>query len=236
MARIVKDYDDRFMEFLDAAQSLFFSKGYEQTSVQDIINAIGVAKGTFYHYYNSKVDLLNAVVKRIRERVLSAVLPIVEDPTLDATTKFERFFREINNWKLHNHNVILQMLRMLYRDENVLLRIKMTEETRQKAASPLTAIIEQGLVEGVFNVQFPYETAEFILRICEVPSNSLVSALLSGRYDAHSREAMQREIQVFNRCVEHVLGVSENTFNLISAKDLSDWLSVMEEAAVAEAS
>ena len=50
MARIIKEYDERYTEFLDVAQKLFYSKGYEQSSVQGIIKAVNVAKGTFYGY------------------------------------------------------------------------------------------------------------------------------------------------------------------------------------------
>ena len=55
MARTVKEPDVRRNEILDVAQQFFYTKGYEQTSVHDIIDQIGIAKGTFYHYFGSKV-------------------------------------------------------------------------------------------------------------------------------------------------------------------------------------
>ena len=58
MPRTVKDYDERYAEFLDVAQQLFFSQGYERTTVQEIIDTVGVAKGTFYHYFDSKQAIL----------------------------------------------------------------------------------------------------------------------------------------------------------------------------------
>ncbi|MCK4578956.1 MAG: TetR/AcrR family transcriptional regulator, partial [Candidatus Marinimicrobia bacterium] len=54
MARVLKEYDERKTEFLDAARELFYSLGYEQTSVNTIIEKVGVSKGTFYHYFKSK--------------------------------------------------------------------------------------------------------------------------------------------------------------------------------------
>ena len=66
MPRVVKDYDERYAEFLEAAQQLFFSKGYERTTVQEIIKMVGVAKGTFYYYFGSKQAVLEAVVQSIR--------------------------------------------------------------------------------------------------------------------------------------------------------------------------
>ena len=47
MARQVKEYDERYQQFLDVGQQLFYTKGYDQTSIQEIIDAVGVAKGLF---------------------------------------------------------------------------------------------------------------------------------------------------------------------------------------------
>ena len=62
--RIIKEADIRKNEILDAAGILFTEKGYDNTSVTDIMNAVGIAKGTLYHHYKSKEDILNALIKR----------------------------------------------------------------------------------------------------------------------------------------------------------------------------
>ncbi len=59
MVRVTKEYDQRLQELLDTARQLFFEIGYEKTSVNDIIDRVGVAKGTFYHYFKTKEDLLD---------------------------------------------------------------------------------------------------------------------------------------------------------------------------------
>ncbi len=62
MARVVKAADERRSEFIAAAQNLFYSKGYESTSVNDLISVVGVSKGAFYHYFDSKQAVLEALV------------------------------------------------------------------------------------------------------------------------------------------------------------------------------
>ena len=73
MARQVKEYDERYQEFLDVGQRLFYTKGYDQTSIQEIIAAVGVAKGLFYYYFRAKGDLLDAIIER-SENTIQAVL------------------------------------------------------------------------------------------------------------------------------------------------------------------
>ena len=78
MARIIKKHDERKTEFLDTAQELFFTKGYEKTSVEAIIKKMGLSKGTFYYYFKSKEGLLDALIERLSEKILEEVkkLPI----------------------------------------------------------------------------------------------------------------------------------------------------------------
>ena len=56
--------DARREQILRTAEALFYAQGYEQTSVQDILDAIGISKGGFYHHFESKLDLLDAICQQ----------------------------------------------------------------------------------------------------------------------------------------------------------------------------
>src|SRR5690606_12183511 len=152
--------------------------------------------------------------------------------SLDAVSKFVAFFEVINNWKLDNHAILLNMMRMLYQDENALLRLKMFGETRRVITQPLAQIIGEGIASGAFAVDYAYETADIIVRMIEMPSNTFISVLLSGQYDDESLPTMKREIHVFNRSIERVLGVHEGSFDLINVDDLSGWLAFLEKRSI----
>ena len=81
---VKKPPDVRRNELLDSAQDLFFSKGYEATTVADIMERAGVSKGGFYHHFTSKDDLLEALVERMATRAMARLQPILEDKGLDA--------------------------------------------------------------------------------------------------------------------------------------------------------
>ena len=93
MGRTVKVYDDRRTEILSAAQELFFSKGYEATTVQEIIDAVGIAKGTFYHYFESKVDLLDALIASMTEQQLQNAQAILNEE-IEHESWFSEFLGE----------------------------------------------------------------------------------------------------------------------------------------------
>lgn len=223
MNRITKDYDERYAEFLDVAQSLFYSKGYEPTSVQKIIKTIGVAKGTFYYYFSSKIELLEAVVERSYEETLKTLEPIVTNQALNSVDKLEQFFTHINNWKVAHRDLMIDTARVLYADENVLLREKMRKRALDTVAPLLAKIIEQGIEQDTFDVEYPLATAELIVRLSESLSERAISALLSEQYEEAEIEHVKQQIIVYNRSIERVLGLPKGLLVLIEPSILDVW-------------
>ena len=224
MARIVKDYDERFTEFLDTAQTLFFQKGYASTSVQEIIKTIGVAKGTFYHYFNSKADILEAIVERIYAQTLIMLETMINDSTLNAIQKLQKFFGNIGQWKTENKALILETARALYRDENILLREKMRQEAAKSTIPVLAKIIEEGVQNDLFDVEHPHEVAEVIFSIPRIFTEEVTSLILTEQFDEKAYEHVRRQLEVCNRSMERVLGMKANTLNIFEIDGLSAWL------------
>lgn len=67
-------------ELLAAAVRLFRQKGYHDTSMQDLAEAVGVQRGSLYHYIEAKEDLLWEIMDRSMRRLLEAVEPIAHSP------------------------------------------------------------------------------------------------------------------------------------------------------------
>ena len=61
----LKDREERKKEILMIARKLFAEKGYDQTSINDILKIIEIAKGTFYYYFTSKEELLEEIIMQI---------------------------------------------------------------------------------------------------------------------------------------------------------------------------
>jgi AcrR family transcriptional regulator len=122
MARIVKKPDERRSELIACAQKLFYLKGYESTSVRDIVDEVGVAKGTFYYYFDSKTAVLEAVVDELIAQAQAILQEIVADETLAAIPKWIQAFQVVGNWKIERKDEWIALLRLLQKDENVLLQ------------------------------------------------------------------------------------------------------------------
>ncbi|MCS6828879.1 MAG: TetR/AcrR family transcriptional regulator [Caldilinea sp.] len=227
MPRVVKEYDERYAEFLDVAQRLFYQKGYDQTSVQDIIQEMGVAKGLFYHYFRSKADLLDALIERMADQAVASLQPMVNDPTLDAQTKLHRFFDSTQNWKLANKAFMLELTRVLYRDENTLMRTKIARAGVGRIAPLLADILRQGVAEGVYDVQHPEESAPILLELGQSLANAMVDVLLNpptAETDLEaSLAALERQVRAHERAMERILGAPPCSIVMMTTEQLRAW-------------
>lgn len=227
MARTVKEYDERYEEFLNVGQRLFYQKGYAQTSVQDIICAMGVAKGLFYYYFPTKVDLLDAIVARMTRQILQSLQPMIDDPTLDAPTKFDQFFSRTQSWKLANREFLIDVMAVIYRDENTVLRAKILAATMPVVVPQLAKIIRQGNAEGVYDVAYPEECAEIILEMGQALALSVANLLLHGPPADATQEtallALERRMLAYERSMERVLGAAPGSISILTSAQLRAW-------------
>ena len=128
--RTVKSAQDRQEEILAAAKALFAERGYANTSIQAIIREVGIAKGTFYHHFSSKADLLDALISRLSATILDVVNPLIDDPELDATRKFLEYFHRIGTWKADQAAFMVDLSRALDDDANACVVMHLTDELR----------------------------------------------------------------------------------------------------------
>ena len=92
MTRTAKEFTVKRNEILDVAQRLVYSKGYEQMTIQDILDGVQISKGAFYHYFRSKQDLLDAMIGHMIEEGENLILPIIQDPGFERPGKTAALF------------------------------------------------------------------------------------------------------------------------------------------------
>ena len=76
--RVVKEAEERKNEILDVAERLFGAKGFDNTSTSDILNEIGIARGTLYYHFKSKEDILDAMIDRMTDRLVERAAEIIK--------------------------------------------------------------------------------------------------------------------------------------------------------------
>jgi len=216
MARIIKKYDERKDEFLDTAQQLFFTQGYDQTSVDAIIRKMGLSKGTFYYYFKSKEDLLDALIKRLSEKILEEVKRIADREDLDAAAKLNSAFAVTRSVKLENIELLKVLIKVLYNDRNLFFRYKIYQKFTEILAPEFTKIIRQGMNEKVFDTAYPDEAARLIFEIANTFSGRIPRFILDLDKYPENLYKVEREFKIYENAIERIIGARKGTFNIVN--------------------
>lgn len=206
MARPADNHENKKRELLAVAEKLFLDKGYEQTSISDILKESGISKGGFYHYFKSKDEILSESINNIIEESIEYLKPVVEDKKLNALEKFKLFMRkksEFQSTKLKYAKLLANIL------QSDITQYKYSLIMSQKMVEPFAKIIEQGVKEGVFDVDFPRETADILIRTV----NSVVQSPFYDEYMYDERKHQQYLLSLRN-LIARTLGISPTEFSI----------------------
>ncbi len=226
MARTVNQqaYVARRDTILDAAQRAIVTQGYEQMAIADLLSELQISSGAFYHYFDSKPALLAALIQRLGDQVEQRVLPIIQDPTLRALDKLQRFFAALDQVKLAHQGLVLSYLRVLYADENALFRHKMYLARIRRFTPWLEAIIRQGVREGVLTTPYPDQAARVVLSLLEDLGYATTDLLLAGDRSPDALSQLERIGAATADALERVLGAPAGAFQRAWREELEPWL------------
>ncbi len=209
--------------FVDAALRLTQTKGYEQMSIQDVLDAVDASRGAFYHYFDSKQALLEAMVDRIADGALATVAPVVDDPDLAAISKLERFFSGIAQFKTDRKALMLEFIKVWRSDDNAIMREKVRRTLVDRVATILARIIEQGMGEGVFDIDSPGETAAILMMLTTGFQDTATDLFLARQANKISFEEAERTMTGFTHAFERVLGARKGSVHVVDQKTIHEW-------------
>lgn len=151
----------RRSELVAAATGLFAERGVTGTSVADIVRAAGVAQGTFYLYFETKDEVILAVVEEIAERMLAAVSTELGRADLDPAERLTGFARTLA--ALSRDSSLTDVADFIHRPENQRLHDRLTEHFLPRLAPLIEQTILDGVADGSFDVEDARAAAWFVL-------------------------------------------------------------------------
>ena len=157
--RISKEYDERKNEILDTAERLFHTKGYEKTTINDILKEVNIAKGTFYYYFKSKEEVMDALIERVSLIAMEKVQKVAEAEGMDPQEKMLHMFLAMRMEGPGEE----QMLDDLHRPENALMHQKSLNYIVMNIAPLLAQVVKQGVDQGIWKCPYPLEYMKIFL-------------------------------------------------------------------------
>jgi AcrR family transcriptional regulator len=209
--------------FVEAALRLMQAKGYEGMSVQDVLDELDVSRGAFYHYFDSKQALLEAVIDRMVDAGLAEVAPIANDRDLPALRKLEQVFSGIGRWKTERRSLVLALLTVWLSDENAIVREKFRRTMVRRLVPLLSPIIQQGIDEGTFHAGPAEETARLFVMVLQGYQEIATDLFLDRQAGRIDLPAVEQTFAAYGAAIERILGAPVGSIHVIDRTVMSAW-------------
>ena len=163
---------ERRQDLISVAEQLFLKQGYENTTVNQIIASLNLAKGTYYYHFRSKEDILIAVSDKLisdTRQKLSAAHKQTDKDVLWRIREIlsifhDDFYRNRAIWKL------------VYNDKNAAMHIQVSKIGAKKFTPLLTDVLQEGMDKNLVQVPHAHETAQVLISLFDVFSRQLCLA------------------------------------------------------------
>jgi len=200
----------------EIAINLFIKKGYDKSSINEIIKKSNTNKGTFYHYFSSKEDLINFLGKQIVSEMVPLIDKIAENPNLNALEKLKKCFNSIKAFKFKNHKKMILLGKIMYKEENLKFRYHINNIIIELYVPIFAKIISQGKKEKTLKVNDPEDTAEIMFRFASVMGEMLVPLIIDGKFKVKNIKLFLERAKSYKKILKQILGIDEKGFNIFN--------------------
>lgn len=198
--RVVKEAEERKEEILDAAEKLFAAKGFDNTSTGDILDAVGIARGTLYYHFKSKEDILDGVIERITSRLMKDAGEIVRNRELPVLERLTKAIMSLNV----ESGIGYEIMEQVHRPQNALMHQKM-QTTLLAGINPiLTELVKEGIEQGICHTQYPESVVEMTMLYANTAFDELNIVGLGP-------EQREKKIAGFIYNMERLMGMEEGS-------------------------
>jgi AcrR family transcriptional regulator len=209
--------------FVDVAQILIQNRGYAGFSVQDVLDAANASKGAFYHYFDAKDQLVDAVVNRMADQAAATVQPVLDDPNRSAVDKLEALFHGMAQFKAERKDLVLGILRTWLSDDNLVVREKLRRLVVIRLVPWLEGIVRQGIAEGTFSSRYPDRLARVLATLVQGMSELASELWVARQMDTISLEEVKRTFDAYREAFERIVGVPTGTLRLLDEQTVEFW-------------
>lgn len=197
--RVVKEAEERKNEILDAAERLFGTKGFDSTSTNDILNEIGIARGTLYYHFKSKEEILDAVISRMMNRLIEKAKGIAAEKNVPVLQRLTMMMLSLN---VSDGNFGQELLKQMHKPQNALMHQKMERRLLSGINPIIAGLIEEGMEQGICQTDYPREAAEMTF----LYANTVFDDLME--YDEQEK---QKKIAAFIYNLERLLNMEHDS-------------------------
>jgi AcrR family transcriptional regulator len=198
--REIKDPEVRKKQIMSAAIKLFNEYGYEKTSVNKVIESIDIAKGTFYHYFPSKEELLIKIIDDFYSGFIEEIIHLSETTSLNPFEKMKIILKKL----IQPGNEQNPFAGYIDDDRTNKIHSVSEERFRFHFHPILTHVLKEGIDANIFAIDFPEEISEILLIGIQGYLHNHLPRFTDPAYAVKKMKAIE---EIFNKVLKNEIGI-----------------------------
>ncbi len=196
--------DRRKQAIIETAERLFMERGYENATIQDVIDELKLSKGGFYHHFASKEQLLEEICEAKSTRSYEAAQTAVRECPGNAVDKLNALFDKNGIWQENDVDFLLLLIQVAYSDSNLMLREKLKKASIKKTLPLFNEIVAQGVIEGVFYSPYAETIGELLLVLGQNLTDEIAMILRNEEGPPDTVRVLER-LELYRHSIEKLL-------------------------------
>ncbi len=214
--------DEKKQAILDVAERLFYLKGYEQTSVQDLLDVLKTSKGSFYHHFESKYALLETLCTEKAEKALALAEEALGKETeclsrLNAALHFAMPIRE------GEEQFLTLLLPMIFSENGRMLYTQYGQALLQSFQPVISTMLTQASAEGMVHLYYPEHTADMLMALLNQCWFDAAKHIMDARRknSAADPAELMEVLQAYRFAMERILDAPFGSLELVGLTELA---------------
>jgi len=223
MARVrnQEDYTIKKQQILAHAVNLLSEIGYEKLSINKVIESSGMTKGAFFHYYSSKKDLIDSIIRLLLDPIMAAFNQIVDDKALSPRQKIKAMFASATELKTAENELVSLLANLLYKEENQTVLHMITKDMLIINLPTYEKVIREGVDKGDFAIENSHGAAFMFLTTVIALNEELGRTIYCENSSIEDWRNLYDKLMHFERYAKGLFGFEDevnlygNSINLI---------------------
>ena len=213
--------DEKKQAILDVAERLFYMKGYEQTSVQDVLDVLKTSKGSFYHHFESKYAVLETLCAQRAEKALAQAEEALGQET-DSLGRLNLLLYYAMPLRKGEEQFMTLLLPMIFSENGRTLYTQYGQALTETFGPRLHAVLEQAQAEGKIHLYYPLQTGDVLMALLNQCWFDAARRMADALHQNSGVEAavFMEILQAYRFAMERILDAPYGTLDLILLPEL----------------
>ena len=204
------------------AEKLFFEAGYAETSIQDILDALSISKGGFYHYFDSKNALLEEICRERSARDIERIRAELFSGKFSPVQKLNLLLGALHLFNREDARFVAMVLKVSYVDGDVHFRDQMRTYMQDNLRMMVDEVLREGMADGSFFTRNPGQLGRILLMLGYDVNEEVCRILAAEHENPECVIAIIDLLDAYRESVENLCGARFGSISLFDLEHLMD--------------